>query len=386
MRLIKAYCFMVTLSLVTTTALAQWVDPLQTPAQTSAKAHTALLLDITQAGERLVAVGAFGHILYSDDQGASWQQAQVPVSVTLTAVSFADARHGWAVGHDGIILATEDGGLNWRKQLDGFVANDAMVEASERLLSQAEAALASLEETDERDEEALEEAEIVLETAMFAVEDAEYDVSIGSTKPLLDVLFLDDKHGLAVGAYGMAFETHNGGDSWSEFTSRLPLTERSHLNSLTQAAYGQLFIVGEMGLILTSTDNGDSWQALESPYDGSLFGMISSANQLTLMGLRGHLFQSTDAGAHWRELALDNEQTLFQGLAMDNGSRVLVGNSGTVILLDNLATQIINLAGRKGVAALAAVEEGFVLVGEVGIQRINRRGELISAARIVEAQ
>ncbi|MDO6748847.1 WD40/YVTN/BNR-like repeat-containing protein, partial [Gilvimarinus sp. 1_MG-2023] len=119
MRLIKAYCFMVTLSLVTTTALAQWVDPLQTPAQTSAKAHTALLLDITQAGERLVAVGAFGHILYSDDQGASWQQAQVPVSVTLTAVSFADARHGWAVGHDGIILATEDGGLNWRKQLDG---------------------------------------------------------------------------------------------------------------------------------------------------------------------------------------------------------------------------------------------------------------------------
>ena len=44
----------------------------------SAKASRSLLLDVTHAGNRMVAVGDRGHILYSDDQGKSWTQAKVP--------------------------------------------------------------------------------------------------------------------------------------------------------------------------------------------------------------------------------------------------------------------------------------------------------------------
>ena len=44
----------------------------------SAKAVESLLLDVAHAGARLVAVGDRGHILYSDDNGASWAQAKVP--------------------------------------------------------------------------------------------------------------------------------------------------------------------------------------------------------------------------------------------------------------------------------------------------------------------
>ena len=46
--------------------------------------HT-VLQAITQAGQRLVAVGERGLVLLSDDAGKHWRQAQVPVSVTLTA-------------------------------------------------------------------------------------------------------------------------------------------------------------------------------------------------------------------------------------------------------------------------------------------------------------
>jgi photosystem II stability/assembly factor-like uncharacterized protein len=46
------------------------------------------LLGAARAGERLVAVGQRGHILYSDDSGNAWQQAAVPVSADLNAVSF----------------------------------------------------------------------------------------------------------------------------------------------------------------------------------------------------------------------------------------------------------------------------------------------------------
>ena len=45
-------------------------------------------------------VGERGHILFSDDDGATWEQAKVPVQVMLTAVRMLDAQTGWTVGHD----------------------------------------------------------------------------------------------------------------------------------------------------------------------------------------------------------------------------------------------------------------------------------------------
>jgi len=54
----------------------------------SAKAVESLLLDVAHAGARLVAVGDRGHILYSDDDGASWAQAKVPTRQMLTSVFF----------------------------------------------------------------------------------------------------------------------------------------------------------------------------------------------------------------------------------------------------------------------------------------------------------
>ena len=65
-----------------------YVDVLDLPAQSSALAARSPLLGVAQAGQRLVTVGQRGHILYSDDAGQNWQQADVPVSSDLTAVQF----------------------------------------------------------------------------------------------------------------------------------------------------------------------------------------------------------------------------------------------------------------------------------------------------------
>src|SRR5690606_34448929 len=89
---------------------AQTGDPQVRYAIESTRAASSLLLDVTHAGERLVAAGDRGHILYSDDGGASWTQAKVPTRQLLTAIYFTDAQHGWAVGHDALVLASTDGG------------------------------------------------------------------------------------------------------------------------------------------------------------------------------------------------------------------------------------------------------------------------------------
>src|SRR6478736_739740 len=100
-------------------AEAATTDVLDVPAARSPLAPRTLLNGLARSGDRLIAVGQRGHVLYSDDAGANWQQAEVPVSSDLVAVSFPSASSGWAVGHDGVILHTNDAGVTWSRQLDG---------------------------------------------------------------------------------------------------------------------------------------------------------------------------------------------------------------------------------------------------------------------------
>ena len=69
---------------------------------------------MTRNWPALVAVGEYGHIIYSDDDGQTGRKRKyVPTRNTLTSVTFLDNKTGFAVGHDATILKTEDGGLNW---------------------------------------------------------------------------------------------------------------------------------------------------------------------------------------------------------------------------------------------------------------------------------
>lgn len=376
---------MVLLALVVSSnASAGWTDPLNTPASPSHKADQALLLDITRAGERLVAVGAYGHIMYSDDAGQRWQQASVPVSVTLTAVDFVDEQHGWAVGHDGIILASRDGGVSWQKQFDGFQANQALADAIEKQVADMEQQ--QIAAADAGNSQAEEDLEYELENVRFALDDALFDIEKGSTKPFLDVTFLSRNDGFAVGAYGMLFRTRDGGKQWQYAAGGFPNPDRMHLSQFHILQSGHWLVVGEMGLVAFSQDYGQSWARLELPYDGSLFGVLESGQEWLVFGLRGHVFASADQGKNWRELHTGSEQTLLSGAVTSSGQVALVGNAGTLLTIDRAAdagTPIVNvhtLSGRTGLAAAAAVSNGgWLVVGETGARRMTA-AELKQAA------
>src|SRR3546814_7228463 len=59
-------------------ASAEFTDPLDAPAITSALAEHGLINGLARAGKRLVAVGERGHLLYSADPAHTWQPARVP--------------------------------------------------------------------------------------------------------------------------------------------------------------------------------------------------------------------------------------------------------------------------------------------------------------------
>ena len=85
-----------------------FTDVLDTPSSMSPLASRALLLAVTRAGDRFVAVGQRGHILTSDDGGATWKQSAVPVSSDLTAVFFIDKDVGWAAFVDRVVVSSFD--------------------------------------------------------------------------------------------------------------------------------------------------------------------------------------------------------------------------------------------------------------------------------------
>ena len=357
---------------------AQWQDPLDTPSLKTNRAHESLLLDITRAGSRLVAVGSQGHVVYSDDSGKSWAQANTPSSVTLTAIYFSSSKMGWAVGHDGIILHTDDAGENWVKQFDGYRANSAMVNASRKVKTQAQTDLRIAEVSGEQTE--IENAEENLENAIYALEDAEYDQKSGSTKPFLDVWFYDIKTGFAVGAYGMVFHTSDGGKNWIDWSSKLENSNKLHINGITMVGARSLMIAGEQGLILRSDDMGKTWSQMPSPYDGSFFGIMANDDDVLVYGLRGNLYNSVDGGIEWTKIRTKSEQTLMSGIVKFDKSFVLIGNGGSVILLDRQSThpQSIILPSRTNASALVqAPDSNLVIVGEAGVERLRTNGKAI---------
>jgi photosystem II stability/assembly factor-like uncharacterized protein len=284
------------------------------PASLPAASVRQLLLDIAPAGARLVAVGERGRIFLSTDRGESWQPATAPGEATLTAVYFHDHRHGWAVGHDAVILRTEDAGATWA------------------LVHQAP---------------------------------AEY-------RPLLDVWFENENHGFAVGAYGLCLETRDGGRHWQR---RTLLAEDMHLNAIAGGPGGRIYVAGEAGTLLRSDDNGRRWRKLASPYRGSFFGVLRLPDGNPLVfGLRGKAFRSPDGGKRWLPVDTQGESALQGGAVLADRSVVLVGNDGAVLVSRDGGRRFAphHQGLRQAFAAVTASGASLVLVGERGVTLLTQ--------------
>lgn len=289
---------------------AQEATPTLRPAVIAPLAKQSLMLAATRAGDRLVAVGDRGHILLSDDNGRQWRQVPVPANAALTGVSFVDARNGWAVGHDAVILHSGDGGESWQVQ--------------------------------------------------HAAPDLE--------QPLMDVLFsVDGRHGIAVGAYGLYLETADGGVTWN---SRTISDDDFHFNAVRAPTPETRLIVGEAGTLLFSGDAGATWVKQESPYRGSFFdALVLGPRSFLAYGLQGNILRTDDGGTSWTEIDSGTTAGLMGGAVLANGSVVLVGAQGSVLTSGDGGRTFaaIKRADRVALAAaIQAADGSVILLGESG--------------------
>lgn len=284
----------------------------------SGKATEALLLDVARAGTRIVAVGEFGHILLSDDSGASWKQAaSVPTRNTLVGVTFIDNQTGYAVGHAATILKTTDGGQNWTMQ---------------------------------------------------------YNERNGET-PLFAVYFADAQNGIAVGGFSYTFETSDGGQNWTQRSLVEDSYDDFHLNDLFADKKGNIYIPAEFGTVYKSVDRGRNWKAIETGYDGSFWGGFGLDNgDVLVYGMRGNVWRSSNAGKSWKKVETGTDQSVSGGTQLEDGRIVLAGLSGTVLVSANGAKSFTNQPRPDRLSFATAIGKGgddIILLGAPGIKAHN---------------
>lgn len=322
--------------------------PLHQPASMSPRAAQGVLTRVVTAGNRLVAMGERGLVVLSDDGGRQWRQAQVPVSVTLTSGSFVDAHRGWIAGHSGVVLHTTDGGEHWAVQTDGVV----LAQAS---LAQAQA----LPVSDPDRERRLQEAERL--------------VADGADKPFLSICFANALHGMVVGAFGLAATTGDGGKTWTPNPDRLANPMGMHLYAV--ARHEQTWVIaGEQGVLMRSTDDGSSFQALSSPSGRTLFAVTSAGDgRFVCAGLLGAACRVEPGRQDVAPIELPSPLTILSSVELRDGRIALLGQGGRLLVSrDGAGFTEQPLARRDSLTSLAeATDGGLVATGLGGVARLG---------------
>ena len=267
-----------------------------------------------------------------------WQQVETPVSVNLTNIEMLDDKNAWAVGHDATIIHSQDAGATW-----------------------------------------------VMQAQSKEVE-----------KPFLDVTFFDSMHGIAVGAYGLFYRTKDGGRNWQEeFHLELLLPEDQeyleelkevdpegyeiekgsllpHFNRVLQLSDGRLLLVGELGTVAVSDDQGLTFKSQSFPYEGSMFNAVETDSFIYVVGLRGNVFKANKALSLWQKIPMPSDATI-QGVYFDKNQLLLVGNSGVIYSL-NADDDVHTVKQIKGVNLLGVtnISNQIWIAGTNGLTPLNK--------------
>lgn len=353
-----------------------------------------LLLSAARAGDRLVAVGEFGHVALSDDNGKTWRQAKtVPTQSTLTSVVFIDAQNGWAAGHDKTILITADGGETWTVQYTREMSAAAGIPLEPR--GRAEAPPAPVEDpglapgdgsAPIEGEAPADGAAPVDDAAAAPVEDQASTSSDGFVDsdttgtepepdiPFLGLVFTSPTHGIAVGGFNYAAETNDGGKTWAPRRLVKTADDDYHLNTAFAGPDGSLFVPSELGQVYRSLDNGATWDIVQTEYEGSFWGGLTLKDgSVLVVGMRGNVWRTKDKGNTWEQLAAEiTPESLSSGTQLADGTIILVGIGGAILRSkDDGATWDTSLSqvDRKGIASVIQGHDGvLLLLGESGLR------------------
>ncbi len=249
----------------------------------------------SKAPGHYVVVGGYNTLLYTFDDGKTWNQGALSdwpsTGINFGGVAMWDDKFGVAVGSSGVIIRTNDGGQSWQYLPDFPLFND-------------------------------------LYSIAFPKNDTSHGIAVGAggaivltsdggkhwtngktgileknTHSFNAIAFRDATHAITIGDNGIAFSTSDFGTTWSPIT--LPVTQSMRSIYFSSAMTG--WIVGDSAYALKTTDGGTTWQkktvVADNPYAQGYLGVTFCDDKNgIIIGNTLPSMITTDGGDHWAEM------------------------------------------------------------------------------------
>lgn len=226
--------------------------------------------------------------VYGDTLGekylTAWSRQPFPQEFLITDVFFADKANGWAVGVDGVILFSSNGGQSWERQPSN------------------------------------------VRYALWSVH------------------FTDLMNGWVVGDFGTVLNTTDGGQNWSakppDDLSEDDLIYAVATNSLNE----KVWIGGSAGGVWSTEDHGENWRLHPRRMNNDVVSLnIAPDGSVWAVGTFGTV-ASNAVASNWRqEKAESASDEIFDGFFVSNGKGVIVGQNGKVLRSNGLGAPFLEI-------------------------------------------
>jgi len=229
-------------------------------------------------------VGELGRIFRTTDGGKTWNRQAAGTARPFLAISCLDDKRAWIAGKEGIVYVTTDGGESWK------------------------------------------------------------ELKTNSDRHVFALEFANDKRGHGAGDYGAMVHTEDGGATWTkqQVPAETELPESAfdmgvepgdvNLYGISYGDENHVWIVGEFGVILASTDGGLTWTQQKAPIESTLFGVhFTDAQHGWAVGVDANIVRTEDGGATWQIIQPPLRQRSLYDVFVRGHQGWIVGDSGTVL-------------------------------------------------------
>lgn len=304
-----------------------WAQPSAPPPEMleDAELTDVLFLD----ADRGFAVGDRGVIWGTDDGGRTWKRQPSPVSCRLESISFCDPLHGWIVGGwthpyshktTGVVLQTHDGGERWTL-----------------ITGQLLPALWHVKFLDREMGVAVGAATPMFPAGVFQTRDGGRTwnpLPRGHSVGWLTGDFRSPSDGAVAGRNGELAILQNA----SLLQSRTPSLGPRHLNRMNLSDPNAGWLVGDGGLVLTTSNGGAHWQhpagtmAPEISRQFDFRALAVRPDHCWIAGSPGScVLHSADQGATWDVFPTGQSIPLRALAFVDEQRGWAVGGLGTIL-------------------------------------------------------
>ncbi|OUV03962.1 MAG: hypothetical protein CBC42_00800 [Betaproteobacteria bacterium TMED82] len=174
-------------------------------------------------------------------------------------------------------------------------------------------------------------------------------LKLDSTELLTSIDFFDAKNGVLVGHESTMYITNDGGKTFKKVFLK-DLADRQALMKVRWLSREKLIVVGEFGLVITSTDSGVTWKTEKVSttfFDRHLYDIIPLKSGIVLVGESGTLIFRGSNSSSWISISTPYKGSFFGGILGKDNTLFLYGMRGSIY-----RTSIRLVGGENGVKKL----------------------------------